>query len=665
MPSATGAPEINRRYVCIADREATVLTAVISSYIFVPGSYTPVFLFPKVLAPKAVGDPEFMSEGYAANLMASPAAILINNALARIWPCEYLILAGLSEAQKTFLILPEESRIIDIPDIASVPSRLSGISPESGGEIRCRADDVLQALFIAQRRRKRIIVDESVHQLPEVVTLQKGIVVIEKSDDAAPVLAVNYAGSIGASVLVVDSVTRSEAREVQTCIYDWKQNGEPSGFERLAKAVEARLGGISFAQFEYATFFTEGLPYSLVLENAVPCSHVHLSLKPDLFILNCIIYTEGSHFHAAVVFSPIFFADEETTSLCTLFVRKQFCLRALIGADATLANLDFDAQHFPYDVLHLCSHGGEVEGYEMSESFVDQDGNQHVIEFDEVVGFGPAPDDPGMVSVHRKVFPRKLDGLKWMSPELEACEMPHHVYLDAWKRALESKGRRKRKGRIEMSCAIACVDSIHQGEFYALASHSSPIIFNNTCWSSHEVASFFLACGSRAYIGTLWAIENDAAVVAAEVFYENLFHGPILAAFHKAVKAIDKTNSKDIYVYWGLHFTTLRAARSAEDSRDRVRREFMRMASGWANKVESAESDEIKRNSLRVLKQILEKLAAEFDSPDVRTLDATIRGRLPDLFSRRGIEGGEQASMAVRRAFFERPVEYRKADKSE
>ena len=59
-----------------------------------------------------------------------------------------------------------------------------------------------------------------------------------------------------------------------------------------------------------------------------------------------------------------------------------------------------------------------------------------------------------------------------------------------------------------MSCAIACADTIHQGQFHALASYSSPIIFNNTCWSWSEVAAFFLAGGARAYVGTLWAIES-------------------------------------------------------------------------------------------------------------------------------------------------------------
>lgn len=78
--------------------------------------------------------------------------------------------------------------------------------------------------------------------------------------------------------------------------------------------------------------------------------------------------------------------------MCDFLSTNNFYLRALIGARATVAEFDYHAQHFPYDVLHICSHGGEVDGYEMSEQFVDQDGLTHEVEFEEVLGVTPVPD---------------------------------------------------------------------------------------------------------------------------------------------------------------------------------------------------------------------------------------------------------------------------------
>jgi len=660
MPGDAKAPRVNNRFACIVDRDAVALAAVISSYLFKPGSYLPLFLFPRVEVPKA-DDAAFMTESYVANLMADQDGILIGNALARIGRSEYVILAGLTEAQKSYLVLPKRSKLIEIVDLSDIPPNLSPLTLPTRGELRCRTSDLLNGLFVAQKRQKRLVIDEGAQALPEVVSLQKGMVVVENVADASPVVAINYANSVGASVLIVDSLARNERRDVQGWIQDWKENDDHAQFEKLKDAVWRRIRSTSFTQFEYATFFTEGLPYSLILENVIPCSHIHLSLRPDLFILNSIMSEDRENFHAAVVFSPVFFPDEETNWLCDFFTRNKCCLRALIGEEASLANFDFHAQYFPYDLLHICSHGGEVDGYEMSEQFVDRDGNAHLVEFDEVVGFTPVPDKLDMVAVHRKVFPRKLDGFAWMSAELEKQTMPGHVCLAMWKCMIESRGQRKKKDRIAMSCAIACVDSIHQGQFNTLGSQSSPLIFNNTCWSSYEVASFFLACGATGYIGTLWAIDNQAAVVAAQTFYENLFFGPVLTAFQKAMKAIDATGSKDIYIYWGFHFTTLSPGQSVEESQSEVCKKLVRAVDAWVRKIESTKSAEVRTNSIKVLKSILRELLTSFDSGEMRTFELEVKSRLPELSQTRVSRGTQEHESPSTRSSTNCPIECRTA----
>lgn len=651
-------PTINTRYACIVDRDARALAAVISSYLFVPESYLPVFLLRRVEVPRA-DDPAFMTESYLAYAMADEDSTLIGNALARMGESDYVILAGLSTAQKSYLVLRSRSKIIEIADVPDIEPSLSPLGIPTRGELRCRTSDLLNGLFVAQKQQKRLVIDEGAPPVPEVVGLQKGIVVVENVADASPVVAINYSNSIGASILIVDSLPEHEGRNVQTWIQDWKEKDDYQQFEKLKDAVWQRICDISFSQFEYATFFTEGLPYSLILENVVPCSYVHLSLRPDLFVLNSIMFRDGEHFHAAVVFSPAFFPDEESNLLCDLLKNNNEYVRPLIGETASLAKFDFHANYFPYDLLHICSHGGEVDGYEMSEQFTDRDGNTHVVEFEEVIGAAPVPDKPDIVALHRKVFPRKLDGFAWMSAELEKQNLPSHVSLDMWKCMLESNGQRKKKGRIAMSCAIACADSIHQGDFYTLASHSSPLIFNNTCWSWYEVAASFLACGARGYIGTLWAIDNEAAVIAAKVFYENLFFGSVLSAFHKALKAIDATASKDIYIYWGLHFTTLSPGHSLMESQNEVQKELVRAVGRWIRKIRSTKNQEVRRNSIRVLKSILRELLASFCSADIRRLETEVKNIVPELTQTGVSRDTEQPELPSRRSSLDYPIEYR------
>src|SRR5262249_48354382 len=148
------------------------------------------------------------------------------------------------------------------------------------------------------------------------------------------------------------------------------------------------------------------------------------------------------------------------------------------------------------------------------------------------------------------------------------------------------------------------------------------------------VAAFFLACGARGYIGTLWAIDNDAAVVAAKTFYEHLFSGPVLNAFHKALQAIAGTSSKNIYVYWGLHFTRLPAGKGIRQGHDGVRHELMYAVGLWVRKIESTKSVEVRSNSIRVLKSILRELRANFSSIAVEELETKVRQKIPDLFER-------------------------------
>lgn len=652
-------PKLDQRCACIVDRDATVLAAVISSYLFVPGTYFPLFLLRKVNVAQADADFEFLSEAYVADLMAGQDSVFIANALARIGAPEYLILAGLSEAQKSYLHLPKGSTVIEIADIRDVEHKLLPLVGVRD-KLKCKARESLKGLVVAQRRQKHLLIEEEAPPLPEIVQLEKAAVVVEQLDDPAAVVAINYASAVNASVLLVDPLVKHDARQVQNWIEDWKEKGDAEAYGKIKQEVETRIGSVSFGQFDYVTFFTAGLPYSLILQNIIPSTYVHLLLKPDLFIVNSILFHHGEHFGAAVVFSPVFFSDEETDWLCEFFVRSKCYLRPLIGQHATLAALDFHAQYFPYDVLHICSHGGEVDGYEMAEQFTDREGTKHVVEFEEVIGVTPAPDKPGMVAVHRKVFPRTLDGLKWMSSELKEHGLPSHVSLDMWKCMLESKGVRKKKGRIAMSCAIACADTIHQGQFHALASYSSPIVFNNTCWSWSEVAGFFLACGARGYIGTLWAVGNDAAVIAAGTFYENLFAGTVLSAFHRAVKSIDRTSSKDIYIYWGLPFTTLPAPQSLDRAKNAVRKELAHSIERWVRKIESTQIREVRVNSIAILRMLVRELLVNFPSQSAVQLEKNVKNRVPDFEARDLPESREPPAASVRRAM-ELPVELRRA----
>jgi hypothetical protein len=608
----------------------------------------------------AIGSGEkHFSDEYLSNLQGGNANILINNAWARIGPRDHVILGGLTDQQKSFLHLPDGVKTFDVQKEEEVTHKLAALA-SGKSELRCKSADILYALVSALWNDKKLIIDENAPSDFETPKHndRSGLVVVERVRDASPVVAINFARSVNAQTVIVDPLAKGEGRKAQLWIQEWKEKDDKNSLVKLKEAVLARIGRVPFQQYEYVTFFTEGLPYSFVIGNPIPCSHVNLSIRPDLFVLNNIIFASADAFKSAVVFSPVFFEDEETHWLCEFFEKSKYYTRALIGRQATMANFDFHAQFFPYDFLHICSHGGEVEGYKMSDQFVDKDGKTHVVEFEEVIGYTPVPEQNGMVEVIRKAFPRKLDGLAWMSDELEKQEFPGHVYSGMWDCIFASKGRRTKIGQVSMSCHIACVDSIHQGQFHTLASHSSPFVFNNACWSWAEVAAFFFDCGARGYIGTLWAIDNQDAVTAARVFYEHVFSGTVLVAFHKTIKALNETNSRDIYVHWGLHFTRFSAGADLQESKGLIRKELLHAATGWAEKITNTKSAEVRRNSIRVLAKVLNEIRTNFADDESNKIEKELR---TNVSIARGSTSAISSDMNLKtRKSLNLPQEYRK-----
>jgi hypothetical protein len=552
--------------------------------------------------------------------------------------------------------IPTGVSVIHITSPTEVCEKLAPLPLRDRPEVKCTRSEVLKGLSFAQKTGRRLAIDESADPIPNLERTHGGIVVVE-DDDVCSVVAVNYASSVGANLLVVPKIAKRELKAIHKSLQAWKINGADAHLDVVKEAVTSRTGGMSFQGFEYGTFFTSGLPYSLVIENVIPCTYVHL-IRPDLFIFNGIAFERIKTLHSAVVFSPLFFPDEETSWLTQFFIDKDYYVRQLVGRDASFANLDFTIQHLPYSLLHICSHGGEVDGWEVSEEFVDRHGERHVIEYDEVVGCDLNVDKDGKVQVHRKAIFRKLDGFDWMSEELEKQNIPQYVFLDMWKALYEDqrnrlnpRAKRKKMGQVATSCAIRCSDTIHQGALQVLASHSSPLVFNNTCWSWYEVASFFLSCGSRGYIGTLWAIDNEAAILGARTFYENVFSDTVLGACYKAVKAIAHAQSKDIYVFWGLHFTTLSRARDAQESRAEVCAELVRAFAGWKAHIQSTKSREGRRNTIRIIESIVRELQNNFSSEDLAKLHLQKWSRTTRaLRGRKDCEIGEEVPIPARRS---------------
>lgn len=108
---------------------------------------------------------------------------------------------------------------------------------------------------------------------------------------------------------------------------------------------------------------------------------------------------------------------------------------------------------------------------------------------------------------------------------------------------------------IAFSCHIRCRDGLHQGAFHTLSDIGRPLVFNNSCSSSHELAPMFVDAGARAYVGTLWDVGNDTATRAAKTFYTKaLKDGNLSVCFLRNGQANDAEEGRQRVYLVGVAF---------------------------------------------------------------------------------------------------------------
>lgn len=577
--------QLNNEFFCIVNRDDVLLSAIISSYVFVEGKYTLMFEFPTATTEKDDFDDELVDEHVITRSRSRTFNIKLKNTLKRISGCKYLILAGLTDNQKSYLSFLDDYNVIEICTIEEVDIFLGSIVQKENS-VLCSKEDILKGLYNASKDNAVIKIDDNAPKIVFGNSDSTGLIVIENIEKVSTVIAVNYAMASSADIAIVEPLDIT-ARGIKNLIEKW-QDGDINAYNDLSAAIYSRVEDINFMLYSYSTFFTIGAPYSLVLNNIIPFSHVHFYLNPDFLIFNSFYFESHERTNAAVVFSPKEFKDEEIDHVIEIMQKNNYFVKELLSKEATVYQIDNHVKEFPFDLLHVCSHGGEAWGYSVKKEFTDRKGDVHVIEYDEVVSFAPSAIEL-LIPVTIKMLPRLFNGIVWGSTEFVSKKFPHYIFTDMHKelKSVEAKDR-KRKEIIPYSSTIKCSDFHYQGMFNILAAFHSPIIFNNTCWSWSDIANSFLEVGARFYIGTLWEVDNMIAKSTAELFYNKISDETIVNSLYNSLAYTKGNKNENIYIMWGLPFTTLRADMSIKSSKKHVAELMLNSLSIWRSKIENS-----------------------------------------------------------------------------
>ncbi|MDQ1150489.1 hypothetical protein [Sphingobacterium zeae] len=555
-------PKIRKDFILVVNYDKPDLVAAILSYLYVENEYLPIFSFHNVSIAKTT--PVIRHDPYVIQRRnANQFNKFLEDAIEGNGGCDTLIYVGLTPNQLSFLNVHNIYPTIELDDMGDIPTYLGGYGIDKTGELICSEGQLGNGLIHALTDNQILSVDNIAVVIDNISQEGfEGVVLIEDYPNSDKVVAINYALSVNAWPLLIAPLEDREDEEILYLLEQWNST-KASGRDILLDKISRRINHIDFSNLSFATFFTRGLPYPLLVTE-IPASMVNLIMRPDFFIFNALIAETKTQLGSAAIFSPSIFKDEETDDLINLLEFENYYQRKMIGKSATTYNLKNTIESYPFGLMHICSHGGNVKGRDCELVFRGIDGIVHKIEFKLVlsIAFSPFEDSHHVETVY---YFRKLDNLFWRSDELKAKGYSHEFYASLStiiSQAFDKKlvVQSKEKVDVPNSRSIQCYNNWNYlANFNQFSSPLIyPFIFNNTCWSWSKVSTSFLVCGCRAYIGTLKEVKNTFAVKFAQIFYDNVFSTNIINAFHLANQAYLAYNDYSVYIFWGLHLSTLK-----------------------------------------------------------------------------------------------------------
>jgi len=612
--------KIDKRAICITND--CLMACLISNYFNKKNEYFSVFNFPNVKNDGSLID----------KICGEINQIFASNRIIKLSP-DFIILAGLSIFQKSLFSKFENKIFIDTID--EIESKLTDFN-NFDGYIYCKEDDLLKALYIAKKDNKKICIKNDAPFLELARSKKTAISVMENMIDVDSIISINYISSIGSDLSLIPSLSKSQLGDVKKYLFDSGDKIDVNN--KIICNLCTELKDINFENYRRAIFFTDDVPYGLLINNIIPNSHVFRD-RASYFIFDNLFSVEYRDvFFSFLNFS--IFENDESGNILKLFKKFGFYAKNLSKQEGSSTRYNFVnyTGQFPYDILHIGSHGGHLSGNFVTRNFIDENGKKHVLEYYEIMDFENTGhrDNNGerLIGVTSKFIFLRLDGYKWNSDELKDASIDKTAFKHIEKLTDHNEDKTisvKHIGYIPYSSYIECLDNVHQGNFHYLAGQTSPIVFNNSCSSWDEIANSWIGVGVRGYVGTLWNIGDNTAKYSAEFFYRLILknNAEIVCAVHDINKRIKNEKYKNIYIFWGLPFIKIDKPGKKIDQQSIVSgmsRFLIRLLSNFVVKYQKHQdsgkgSDGIKDNSFDAGEFILKVLSLELKTLNLEELE--------------------------------------------
>ena len=457
-------------------------------------------------------------------------------------------------------------------------------------------------LYLAKLSGRELVFDESLST--KTTLIERGrhlLVACERGNELAQVVACNVAYSCDASFATFPNLPEKVRKNWIERLYalgDGENVAER--FAELREMVSSHIAEIDFSPYKNVLFITDGFPWGISISNAPT---THMLLYPDLgrSTVYGIWASQPEHrgSRTALLIDPQKVQGAEIPAIAEALVNNGTLVRRLSGPNSSASLVQMALDVLPNDIVVLSSHSGDVPGDRVTYSFPDANGRGRQLVVDHVTYFSK-DTDPEMVLVSELHHFHSLDGVAWDNVDEESYS---GAPIESWKNLGESLERRKyavhseRITRVVGSMAIA----LHDGP-WLFASHgfhqkTAPVVFNNSCWSWHQLGRKFLFAGARAYVGCLYPVlDVEAQEVAVRVFSRHKDKELYRAVWHAQNDAYG-SSSRRPYVVFGLPFVSIKENRA--DPIAFLLREYHAGMDDWSRIARESSEPDVRRNAAK------------------------------------------------------------------
>lgn len=539
-----------------------------------------------------------------------------NNALAKTQCCRILLADLDAKSVEHLSHNSPAGKFVSVNSAGEATAALKGWIKAPSVKMNWGSNNLGVGLLIARRSKQSLKINSS--DSPTTSFVSGGthlLIACESADELAQIVASNLAFATDASFMVIPQLSEQERDEWLEEMYSLGSEGDVSArFVAIRDFARGRLPKMEFEKYKQICFITNGFPWGITVPE---CATTHMFSYPDFgrCVVEGIWASQDTSRGArnALLIHPGRVEGSEIEVVGKSLYANKTLVRIHAGPQATVSSIHLLIETFPFDIIVISTHCGDVCGQRVTYEFNDSEGLSRRLVVDHAIGFGY---DPATDKVLVQQFQRfhELDGVDW-TDRIAKANLYVGTAIETWVAFGGNPSERDRYKiasekihRVIGSMALQMHDDLWFPLVQAFSPSCSPAIVNNGCSSWHELSKRFAFAGARAYVGALFPVlEAEAQEVCISIFRMQL--GTILpSALWNSQNAVYGSQGRRPYAMVGLPFCFIPL--NTVDSYGYVIREYKKAIAEFERKAEESAFSEIKDNCLRYTKFLIDDHAA-------------------------------------------------------